>query len=276
MNKLRQDNDSVRNSTKRIIAYVSFVILILMILGMITACEPDNLDYNPGQVRSFSQKTLTALYQTFPKQTSESKKYQKAKDKNYKSYLSTNALKHSDFHTLIAICKKDPTNLNKAYVYACGWNIEYDKTHMTDYAKCLIYYRNQLSNKETDQISTPLHQIMKSCIADPTGKEQREEDEHRHRDSSTLIPFMLYMNSNTYNSDDDSLRSSSHEDEDDEESSGKSDSDEDEEENSSESDEDEGESSADDSSESESESSESESEPAESEPAESEPSSPAE
>lgn len=162
---------NVQDSVKRIIFYFlcGFVIFsILFIITnrkslLITSPKPD-LNYNSGQVRSFSKKTLTTLYQAFPEQTSESKKYQTAKDKDYKSYLLTNALKQHDFHTLIAICKKDSTNLNKAYVYACGWNIGYDETHMTNYAKCLIYYRNHMSKAEKTQISEPLHKMMKACI----------------------------------------------------------------------------------------------------------------
>lgn len=169
---------SIQNSVKDIILYFScgFVILSVLLLIadrkslLITSHESDNLNYNSEQVRSFSQKTLTALYQAFPEQTFESKKYQTTKDKNYQSLISTNALERNNFNTLIAICKKDPTNLNKAYVFACCWNIKYDETHMTNYAKCLIYYRNHLTNKEKTQISTPLHQIIKSCIRDPIGK----------------------------------------------------------------------------------------------------------
>lgn len=169
---------SIQNSVKRIIVCFScgFVILsLLFLIGnrkslLITSHESDNLNYNPEQVRSFSQKTLTTLYQASPEQTYESKKYQTTKDKNYQSLISTDALEHNNFNTLIAICKKNPTNLNKAYVFACCWNIKYDENHMTNYAKCLIYYRNHLTNKEKTQISTPLHQIIKSCIRDPTGK----------------------------------------------------------------------------------------------------------
>lgn len=233
---------------------------------MASGCDDDDLDYNPKLVREYSKKTLTKLYKSFPKETKESKKYVKAKDDNYKSFISTNALKSSDFHTLIAICKKDPTKMNKAYVFACGWNIEYDKTHMSNYAKCLIYYRDRMSEKERKQISTPLHKIMESCIEDPTGKEQREENEDDDRHSTTIIPFPIYMNSDS-DSAYHSSSSGSHEseDEDESESEGKSSESEDEENEGKDS---ESESSEESGSESESEPSESESEPTESEPSE--------
>lgn len=171
-----------------------FVILIILNrLGHLHDIE-GNLDYNPKQVRTYSKKTLTTLYQSFPKETKESNKYQKDQSENYKSYLSTNALKHSDFHTLIAICRKDPTKMNKAYVFACGWNIEYDKKHMSDYAKCLIYYRNNMSKDEKTQISAPLHKIMESCTEDPTGEEQREENENRNdNDDIPVVPIISPM-----------------------------------------------------------------------------------
>lgn len=239
---------------------------------MASGCDDDDLDYNPKLVRKYSKKTLTKLYKSFPKETKESKKYVKAKDDNYKSFISTNALKSSDFHTLIAICKKDPTNMNKAYVFACGWNIEYDKTHMSHYAKCLIYYRDRMSEKELKQISTPLHKIMESCIEDPTGKEQREENEDDDRHSTTIIPFPIYMNSDSgsaYHSS--SSGSHESEDEDESESEGKSSESEDEENEGESSEGEDGESES-----SEESSSESESEPSESESTESEPSEPAE
>lgn len=257
---------SMQDNSKKIITYLLCGVLILSALFMASGCDDDDLDYNPKLVREYSKKTLTKLYKSFPKETKESKKYVKAKDDNYKSFISTNALKSSDFHTLIAICKKDPTKMNKAYVFACGWNIEYDKTHMSNYAKCLIYYRDRMSEKERKQISTPLHKIMESCIEDPTGKEQREENEDDDRHSTTIIPFPIYMNSDS-DSAYHSSSSGSHEseDEDESESEGKSSESEDEENEGKDS---ESESSEESGSESESEPSESESEPTESEPSE--------
>lgn len=192
---------SMQDNGKKIIIYFLCGILILSILFMTSGCEEDekdDLNYSPARVRVYSKKTLTNLYQVFPKGTKESKKYAKAKDNNYKNFISTNALKRSDFQTLIAICKKEPTKMNKAYVFACGWNIEYDKAHMGDYANCLIYYRDRMSKKERKQISTPLHRIMDSCIEDPTGKEQREENDNRNGDDdTTIIPFPVFMYSNS-------------------------------------------------------------------------------
>lgn len=265
---------SMQDDGNKIIIYFLCGLLILSILFMTSGCEEDekdDLNYSPARVRVYSKKTLTKLQQVFPKGTKESKKYAKAKDSNYKNFISTNALKRSDFHTLIAICKKEPTKMNKAYVFACGWNIEYDKAHMGDYANCLIYYRDRMSKKERKQISTPLLKIMNSCIEDPTGEEQREENEDDNRHSTTIIPFPIYMNSDS-GSAYRSSSSSSHEgeDEDESESEGKSSESEDEENEgeSSEGEDSESESSEESGSESESEPSESESEPTESEPSE--------
>ena len=256
---------SMQDSSKKIIIYFLCGVLILSILFMTSGCDDDDLNYNPNLVRGYSKKTLTKLYKSFPKETKESKKYVKTKDDNYKSFISTNALKSSDFHTLIAICKKDPTKMNKAYVFACGWNIEYDKTHMPHYAKCLIYYRDRMSKKERKQISTPLHKIMESCIEDPTGEEQREENEDDNRHSTTIIPFPIYMNSDSGSAYRSSSSGGSHESEDEDENESEGEENEGE---SSEGEDSESESSEESGSESESESSESESEPTESEPSE--------
>ena len=180
---------SIQNTTKSSLVYFLCGFVILAVLLITSGCNDieGSLNYDPDKVKVYSAKTLNQLYQSFPKETKESKKYRKDSDDNYKSFISTKALKHSDFQTLIAICKKDPTKLNKAYVYACGWNIEYDKTHMADYANCLIYYRDHMSKKEKTQISTPLHKIMESCTLDPTGKKQREENENNNNDDDDII-----------------------------------------------------------------------------------------
>lgn len=101
-------------------------------------------------------------------------------------------------HTLVAICKKNPTNLNKAYVYACGWNTQYDRVNQSNYAVCLVYYRDRFSKKEQKMVSAPLEKIIESCIEDPTGKSQREAGSHRLSNDGTLVSLMglalLYNN----------------------------------------------------------------------------------
>lgn len=184
----------------------------------------------------------------------------KTKDSNYKSFISASALRKSDLHTLVAICKKNPTNLNKACVYACGWNTQYDKANQSNYAVCLVYYRDRFSKKEQKMASAPLEKIIESCIEDPTGKSQRKDGSHRLNNDDTLVSLMglalLYNNE---------------EDEEDEE-------DEEEEENSSRSNnEEESEETETDESEEENDSNSSEENtPSESEPTESEPSEPIE
>lgn len=122
----------------------------------------------------------------------------KTKDSNYKSFISASALRKSDLHTLVAICKKNPTNLNKAYVYACGWNTQYDKANQSNYAVCLVYYRDRFSKKEQKMVSALLEKIIESCIEDPTGKSQRKDGSHRLNNDDTLVSLMglalLYNN----------------------------------------------------------------------------------
>lgn len=178
---------SVLNVIKKIGKIILFLfcgLVVLMLLDRISNLHDieGDLDYNPKQVRTYSKKTLTMLYQTFPKETKESKKYQKDQSENYKSYLSTNALKHSDFHTLIAICKKDPTKMNKAYVFACGWAIEYDHAHLKDYAKCIIYYRDKMSKAERKQLPTALNGIIESCINDPSREDTDDHSDDNYED----------------------------------------------------------------------------------------------
>lgn len=230
----------VQDNTKRIITYVLSGLLILGVVLIVSGCSDEDdanydLAYNPKQVRAYSKKTLSKLYKNFPKKTNAAKKFEKSKDNNYRNYILSTALQKSDFNTLIAICRDNPTRLHKAYVFACGWSIEYDKSHLPHYAKCLIYYRDRFNTKEKCNVTAPLDKVISSCTYDLTGEQQKRDAEYqeRHRDHDYYMPYYMY-----YDDDDDyisSSRSSSSNSEDDEEeeSSNSSSSESEEEENSS-------------------------------------------
>lgn len=157
--------DVIKKTIKTAVCCLCWFAAFLVLYNIMNPSEVEgDLDYNPKQVRTYSKKTLTTLYQNFPKETKESKKYRKKQNTNYQKFVLTNAFKHGDFQTLVAICKKDPSNINKAYVFAYGWKIAYDKNHLKDYARCLVYYRNHMSKAEKAQVSEPLHKIIKACI----------------------------------------------------------------------------------------------------------------
>lgn len=206
---------SFQNNNKKIIAYFLCGFLILSVLFMASGCSSDTLDYKPAQVKAFSKTTLANLYQAFSKDTKNSKAYLKAKDSNYKSFISASALRKSDLHTLVAICKKNPTNLNKAYVYACGWNTQYDRINQSNYAVCLVYYRDRFSKKEQKMVSAPLEKVIESCIEDPTGKSQRKDGSHRLSNDDTLVSLMglalIYNNKEDEEEEEDSSRSNDEE-----------------------------------------------------------------
>lgn len=177
--------NNIQTNNRKIIIYFLCGFLILGVLLLASGCEDTantSLEYNPKKVQAYSDKTLTNLYQVFPKPTKNSKKYQKAKDANYKRYIVNNALKHHDFQTLITICKADPTILNKAYVFACGWAIEYDHAHLKDYAKCLIYYRDKMSKTERKQLPTTLNGIIESCTNDPSREDTDDNSDDDYED----------------------------------------------------------------------------------------------
>lgn len=230
---------SVQDNTKKIITYTLSGLFILGVLLVVSGCSDEDdansdLAYNPKQVRAYSKKTLSKLYKNFPKKTNAAKKFEKSKDNNYRNYILSTALQKSDFNTLIAICRDNPTRLHKAYVFACGWSIEYDKSHLPHYAKCLIYYRDRFSAKEKRNVTAPLDKVISSCTYDLTGEQQKRDAEYqeRHRDHDYYMP-----NYSFYDYDDDyisSSRSSSSNSEDEEEDeSSNSSSSESEEENSS-------------------------------------------
>lgn len=182
---------NIQNCNKKITICLLCSFLILSVLFITSGCSDGTLHYKPEQVKAYSKATLADLYRVFTKDTKESKKYLKAKDSNYKSFISANALRKNDLHTLVVICKEDPTSLNKAYVYACGWNTQYDKANQSNYAVCLVYYRDRFTKKEQKMVSSPLEKVIKSCIYDPTGESQKDDDDHRLNNDNTLVN--LYM-----------------------------------------------------------------------------------
>ena len=182
---------NIQNCNKKIVIYLLCSFLILSVLFITSGCSDGTLHYKPEQVKAYSKATLADLYRVFTKDTKESKKYLKAKDSNYKSFISATALRKNDLHTLVVICKKDPTSLNKAYVYACGWNTQYDKANQSNYAVCLVYYRDRFTKKEQKMVSSPLEKVIESCIHDPTGESQKDDDDHRLNNDNTLVN--LYM-----------------------------------------------------------------------------------
>lgn len=182
---------NIQNCNKKITICLLCGFLILSVLFITSGCSNGTLHYKPEQVKAYSKATLADLYRVFTKDTKESKKYLKAKNSNYKNFISANALRKNDLHTLVVICKKDPNNLNKAYVYACGWNTQYDKANQSNYAVCLVYYRDRFTKKEQKMVSSPLEKVIKSCIYDPTGESQKNDDDHRLNNDNTLVN--LYM-----------------------------------------------------------------------------------
>lgn len=181
--------------------------LILSVLFVTSGCSDGTLHYKPEQVKAYSKATLADLYRVFTKDTKESKKYFETKDSNYKSFISATALRKNDLHTLVVICKKDPTSLNKAYVYACGWNTQYDKANQSNYAVCLVYYRDRFTKKEQKMVSSPLEKVIESCIYDPTGESQKDDD-HRLNNDNTLVN--LYMGLALLYNEDEGKEYSSH------------------------------------------------------------------
>ena len=192
---------NIQNCNKKITICLLCGFLILSVLFITSGCSNGTLHYKPEQVKAYSKTTLADLYRVFTKDTKESKKYLKANDSNYKSFISATALRKNDLHTLVVICKKDPTSLNKAYVYACGWNTQYDKANQSNYAVCLVYYRDRFTKKEQKMVSSPLEKVIESCVHDPTGESQKDDDDHRLNNDNTLVNLymglaLLYNNEN--------------------------------------------------------------------------------
>lgn len=154
-----------------ILAIFVVVFVVALVTGSSSSSNDDTdnsdepLAYQSKQVQTYSKKTLAKIYQDFPNKTKNTKAYDKAKTDKQRTKILSKALLNDDFGTLVTICHDQPTALNKAFVYACGWDIAYDNKHMKDYAKCLMYYCDHLSRAEKRQMvdSKPLHDIVHNC-----------------------------------------------------------------------------------------------------------------
>lgn len=170
------------------IAYLLLIILLLCISLTLTACADDGTSADNDirivishkeskQIKRYSRTILRQLYQTFPPKTKDSVKYQKTKSNKYRIHLLEIALKQGDLGSLVAICHDNPTNLNKAYVFACGISLKYDKANIEKYTACLVYYYNLLTTKDKKQAPPILKKFVNKCITIIYNSNQDMENE---------------------------------------------------------------------------------------------------
>ena len=170
------------------IAYLLLIILLLCISLILTACADDGTSADNDirivishkeskQIKRYSRTILKRLYQTFPPKTKDSAKYQKTKSNKYRIHLLEAALKQGNLGSLVAICHDNPTNLNKAYVFACGISLKYDKANIEKYTACLIYYYDLLTTKDKKQAPPILKKFVNKCITIIYNSNQEMEDE---------------------------------------------------------------------------------------------------
>lgn len=157
------------------ITYLLLIILLLCVPLTLTACADDGTSADNDirivishkeskQIKRYSRTILKQLYQTFPLKTKLSVKYRKAKSNEYCIHLLETALKQGDLGSLVAICHDNPTNLNKAYVFACGMSVKYDKANIEKYTDCLIYYYDLLTTKDKKKAPPILKKFVNKCI----------------------------------------------------------------------------------------------------------------
>lgn len=169
------------------ITYLLLIILLLCISLILTACADDTSsdndiqisisDKDSKQIKKYSETILKRLYQAFPPKTKDSAKYQKTKSNKYRIHLLETALKQGDLGSLVAICHDNPTNLNKAYVFACGISVKYDKANIEKYTVCLVYHYNLLTTKDKKQAPPILKKFVNKCITIIYNSNQDMENE---------------------------------------------------------------------------------------------------
>lgn len=166
---------SFEDHVMHVIGYIVLFLLVSVFLTyfVISESQKQNDLGSPADqtntAQKFAQPALKQLSFDFSNNTTLSNSYQKNKSINFKKMLLANALKKNDLNTLVKIYQKEPTIINKTYVFACVWNTRYDKTNTLKYARSLIYYNRHFTKRDQELISPFLKEIIDTCISDPTG-----------------------------------------------------------------------------------------------------------
>lgn len=157
---------SFEDHVMHVIGYIVLFLLVGVFLTyfVISESQKQNDLGSPADqtntAKKFAQPALKQLSFDFSNNTTLSNSYQKNKSINFKKMLLANALKKNDLNTLVKIYQKEPTIINKAYVFACVWNTRYDKTNALKYALSLIYYNRRFTKRDQELMSPFLKEII--------------------------------------------------------------------------------------------------------------------
>lgn len=106
-----------------------------------------------------SYSNLKQLYEYYPHITKTSRKYFLTTTQLGKKEILGTALQHKDIKSLVAICHKEPTNINKDYVFACAYKLGLYSDEDITSEDSLLYYDGSLTKKDRKYVSPQLNKI---------------------------------------------------------------------------------------------------------------------
>lgn len=154
-----------------------------------TAAEIDDFmeTYSPANIEKQSQRSLKKMYNYYPHTTKISQKYFSTTTQNGKKQILSNALQYRDIKSLVAICYKEPTNINKDYVFTCAYKLGLDNDGDITPEDSMVYYDQSLTKADKKYVTSQLHNI--------TSKHYSDTDEDEDVKPTAYSKFMDWATS---------------------------------------------------------------------------------
>lgn len=122
--------------------------------------------YAPANIEKQSQRSLKKMYNYYPHTTKISQKYFSTTTQNGKRQILSNALQYRDIKSLVAICYKEPTNINKDYVFTCAYKLGLDNDGDITPEDSMVYYDQSLTKADKKYVTPQLHNITSKHYSD--------------------------------------------------------------------------------------------------------------
>lgn len=122
--------------------------------------------YAPANIEKQSKRSLKKMYNYYPHTTKISRKYFSTTTLNGKKQILSSALQYRDIESLVAICYKEPTNINKDYVFTCAYKLGLNKDDDITPADSLVYYDQSLTKADQKYVTPQLHNITSKLYSD--------------------------------------------------------------------------------------------------------------
>lgn len=122
--------------------------------------------YSPANIEKQSTRSLQKMYDYYPHTTKTSQKYFATTTQHGKKQILSTALQYRDIKSLVAICYKEPTNINKDYVFTCAYKLRLDNDGDITPEDSMVYYDQSLTKADKKYVTPQLHNITSKHYSD--------------------------------------------------------------------------------------------------------------